>query len=126
MKKYIILLGAFLFSVGIFAQEKTASRVIGPAEYKEQINYSEKVQLVDVRTPEEFSEGHIAGAENINFHDEDFLQQFEDLDKGRPLYIYCRSGKRSSKAAEKLTALGFEEIIDLEGGFLSWSQFVKE
>lgn len=125
MKKYIIL-GAFLFSVGIFAQEKTAFKVIAPAEYQEQIHHREKVQLVDVRTPEEFSEGHIAGAENINFHDEDFLQQFEDMDKTRPLYIYCRSGKRSSKAAEKLAALGFEEIIDLEGGFLSWAQFVKE
>lgn len=126
MKKYVFILGLILVSLGTYAQEKTGFKVIGPAEYKEQISPKEDVQLVDVRTPEEFEEGHIEGAENINFHSEDFLEQFKDMDKSRPLYIYCRSGNRSGKAAEQLLAMGFEEVIDLKGGFLSWSEFTKE
>lgn len=126
MKKYVIILGCALLSLGTYAQENSGSKVIAPAEYKEQITVKEDVQLVDVRTPEEFAEGHIEGAENIDFHSEDFLEEFENMDKSRPLYIYCRSGKRSSKAAEKLSAFGFEQVIDLEGGFLSWSEFVKD
>lgn len=126
MKKYIFILGCALLSIGTYAQETIGFRVIEPAEYKEQISVEEDVQLIDVRTPEEFAEGHIEGAENINFHSEDFLEQFRDMDKDRPLYIYCRSGNRSSKAAEKLLGSGFKEVIDLEGGFLSWSEFAKD
>lgn len=80
-----------------------------------------KVQLVDVRTASEFNAGHIRGALNIDFfRKDDFQKSFERLDKNKPLYIYCRSGARSQKAAKILLGMGFSKIYDLKGGYLRW------
>ena len=78
------------------------------------------VQLIDVRTPEEFIDGHLKNAQNINFYDDNFLTLMNNLDKSKPVYLYCRSGGRSGSAAKKLEAQGFTEIYDLKGGFLDW------
>ncbi|MBT8209239.1 MAG: rhodanese-like domain-containing protein, partial [Eudoraea sp.] len=79
------------------------------------------VQLVDVRTQREFRSGHIGKAMNIDFFKGgEFIKAFEDFDKQKPLYLYCRSGNRSQKAARKLVSLGFEKIYDLKGGILRW------
>ena len=80
------------------------------------------LQLVDVRTPEEFNEGHIKNAGNIDFYESDFLTQMNKLDKTKPLYIYCRSGGRSGKAAIQLKEQGFTEVYDLQGGILDWGK----
>lgn len=83
---------------------------------------NDSVQLVDVRTPEEFEEGHIAGARNINVFDSDFVDEAEKaLDKSRPVAVYCRSGKRSADAARELTENGFN-VTNLEGGILAWKE----
>jgi rhodanese-related sulfurtransferase len=125
MKKFLfILLFAMVTSVS-FAQEQKGFEVIPPADYQEQIN-SEQVHLIDVRTPEEFAEGHIEGAKNINFHSNDFLAQFSQLDREKPVYLYCKSGNRSGKAAKELADMGFKRIVDLKGGYLAWKEFVKE
>lgn len=102
------------------AQDSTIVQVIDPEVYELQIE-KEEVQLVDVRTPEEFNEGHIEGAENIDFLADGFLPNFEKFDKSKPLYIYCRSGNRSGKAAAKLSEMGFSKIIDLKGGYKAWT-----
>lgn len=82
-----------------------------------------KVQLVDVRTVREFNAGHIEGAKNFDFFSADqFKRGFETLDKTKPVYLYCQSGNRSQKAANKLLSMGFEEIIDLAGGYGAWSR----
>lgn len=81
--------------------------------------------LVDVRTPEEFAEGHIKGALNLNYFDSDFAEQFKGVDREGPVYLYCRSGKRSAKAAKVLDSLGFEKIYNLKGGFLAWEKANK-
>ena len=80
------------------------------------------VQLIDVRTPEEFKQGHIINAKNIDFFSQNFDVQFENLDKSKPVYIYCRSGNRSGKDAIKLAKKGFVKILDLEGGYLNYSK----
>lgn len=80
------------------------------------------VQLVDVRTPEEFAEGHIAGSRNINVFDKDFIDEAEKtLDKSKPVAVYCRSGKRSADAAQKLAENGFT-VTNLEGGIIAWKE----
>ena len=82
----------------------------------------DKVQLVDVRTPEEYAEGHIAGSRNINVFDSDFVDEAEKtLDKSKPVAVYCRSGKRSADAARELTDIGFN-VANLEGGILAWKE----
>jgi len=79
------------------------------------------IQLIDVRTPKEYSEGHLKGAVNINFHDDDFIVQMSKLDKDKEIYIYCRSGSRSGRAASKLKEQGFTKIFDLQGGIKNWN-----
>ena len=124
MKKLLFTIVFLIGFSGAFAQKESIKAVIEPAQFKEQIQ-KEKIQLIDVRTPEEYAEGHIEVAENINFHSEDFLSQFDKFNEEQPLYIYCRSGNRSGKAAEKLSQKGFR-VIDLKGGYLTWEQFLKD
>ena len=78
--------------------------------------------LVDVRTPEEFETARIPGAVNYDIKSDDFEAQVEDLERSTPMYLYCRSGGRSDRAAQKLKELGFENVFDLEGGILGWTE----
>ena len=78
------------------------------------------VQLVDVRTPAEFQQGHLADALLSDFKAADFdALCVEKLDKSRPVAVYCRSGKRSAAAAQRLAAAGFT-VYNLQGGILEW------
>ena len=80
------------------------------------------VQLVDVRTADEYDKGHIDDAINISISDKDqFIAQFEQLDKEDPVYIYCHSGGRSHRATSILADLGFKKIYDFNGGWKAWS-----
>lgn len=77
--------------------------------------------LIDVRTPGEFEEGHINGATLINVNDASFKSQIDVLEKSKPVYVYCRSGKRSMKAAHIMEEKGFTKIYNLKGGYMDWS-----
>ena len=80
------------------------------------------VQLVDVRTIEEYNAGHIENAINIDFFDQaNFNENFADFNREKPMYLYCRSGNRSQRAAKKLLEIGFKKIYDLKGGYKAWS-----
>jgi len=82
----------------------------------------DEVQLVDVRTKEEFQAGHINNASNMDIKDVSFKSNASKLKKNKPVLVYCRSGKRSTDAAEVLKELGFKKIVSLEGGILSWEE----
>jgi len=79
----------------------------------------ENAVLIDVRTPEEYVEGHFDDAVNINWYDEDFIKQFEKekIEKDKTIYVYCKKGGRSASAAELLTSSGYKNVIDLLGGY---------
>ena len=81
------------------------------------------IQLVDARTPKEYNEGHIGNAINIDVLAEDFIPKATQLlKKEKPIAGYCRSGKRSTIAAEKLAAAGFSgPIYNLTGGYLAYT-----
>ena len=96
--------------------------VISPQEVKEAVYDNGERQLVDVRTIEEFREGHLNNAQNICVTDAGFEENILKLDKDKPIYLYCRSGKRSARAAKMLKDLGFKEIYDMEGGYLNWER----
>lgn len=121
MKQLMLLIVLATFSCKDQGKQTEPVTILSPATYKEAIS-SNDVQLVDVRTPEEFKEGHIGHAVNIDFFSEDFASEFEKFNKDQPLYIYCRSGNRSAKAAKKLHEMGFGEIYDLKGGILKYHQ----
>jgi rhodanese-related sulfurtransferase len=80
----------------------------------------DEVQLVDVRTPEEFSEGYIKNAQNIDYNSPTFEQDILKLNKEKPVMLYCHSGGRSAKCAQKLKDAGFKKIYDLKGGISKW------
>lgn len=109
-------------TIGCEAQQKEGIKVISPEEAKTAMAAEEDLVLVDVRTQEEFAEGNIEGAKNINFYDADFKEQMQQYNKEKPIYIYCRSGARSAKAAKQLQEIGFKEIYDIEGGYLNWEK----
>jgi|SRR5690554_183053 len=79
-------------------------------------------QLIDVRTVEEFNEGHLKGAKNVCVTDDDFKEKVAKLDRNEPVYLYCRSGRRSARAGEILREMGFTEIYDMDGGILKWNE----
>jgi len=119
MKKLALLLVVAIMAISCQSQNNSKIKVVPMAEFKTEISKG-NVQLIDVRTPEEFSEGAIQNAKNINVNDDFFESEVQKLDKTKPVYVYCRSGMRSQKAAQKMIELGFIQVIDLEGGFLSW------
>lgn len=94
-------------------------------EFEKKLASDKNVQLVDVRTPTEFEEGHLAGAVNMDWRSADFSQQVAGLEKGQPVLLYCLSGGRSAAAAAKLQAMGFAEVYNLRGGILKWTAASK-
>tara|TARA_R110001632_G_scaffold194733_3_gene316193 strand:+ start:4732 stop:5076 length:345 start_codon:yes stop_codon:yes gene_type:complete len=111
----------FSFLFGGSTPQNEAITILDKPSFKMAINVK-KVQLVDVRTSIEFSGGHIQNAINIDFFNHsNFVKAFKSLDKEEPVYLYCRSGKRSQNAARKLLSLGFTKIYDLKGGYMNWN-----
>jgi len=76
--------------------------------------------LIDVRTPQEYHEGHIEKASNIDFNAPDFNEQISKLDKEQPFLIYCATGGRSAKAGALMQSLGFKKVYELKGGYRNW------
>lgn len=98
---------------------KTDIQVVTPEEMQE-LSELEDVQLVDVRTPQEFDDGYIANAQNIDYNSPSFDAEIEKLDKSKPVIVYCEKGSRSAKCAKKMKDAGFVKIYDLEGGLAKW------
>jgi rhodanese-related sulfurtransferase len=79
----------------------------------------DNIQIVDVRTPEEFYQGHIQGAICMDMRNPNFDDQIKQLDTNRPVAMYCRAGRRSKIAAEKMSAIGLI-VYELDRGIISW------
>ena len=116
---YTIILSALLINT-VVAQQNIQQ--LNASAFQKAIDSFSTKQIVDVRTPQEYSTGYIAGARNINFYDKDFKTQLESLDKTQPVFVYCKVGGRSAQAAKQLQESGFTKIYDLEGGMLSWTR----
>ncbi|MGZ5246625.1 MAG: rhodanese-like domain-containing protein [Flavitalea sp.] len=113
MKYLLILLSAFILSCNSSAQSIDANQF--EKEIKEK-----KVQLLDVRTPDEYKKGHINQSMLADWMNrEEFTSRTQHLDKSTPVYVYCASGGRSASAAKVLRADGFK-VVELKGGFQSW------
>lgn len=80
------------------------------------------VVIIDVRTPEEFAEGYIDGAQLIDFKAADFRDIISKLDRDVAYFVYCRSGNRSGQATAIMNELGFTNVYDLDGGIVAWAQ----
>ncbi|PBQ30696.1 thioredoxin [Sphingobacteriaceae bacterium] len=96
-------------------------RELSPEEFESGLAKNPSLQLIDVRTPEEFERGHLEGAANYNIQTTDFEKEIESLDKNKPVYIYCLSGGRSASAASLLIKRGFSEVHNMTGGLMKWN-----
>jgi rhodanese-related sulfurtransferase len=126
--KFIVsFLIAFLVTILLFLflnnsnQNKMELLTIPLNEWKNIYDNNGNSIVIDVRTPEEFNEGHIKNAININFYDTNFKNQLNNLDKDKKYLIYCRSGARSSKTLDIMRNLEFNEVYDLERGIIVWN-----
>lgn len=119
MKNLCCLLGVLILFVNCRPQEDIKS--ISTQNLK-QLLAKKNIQLLDVRTPNEVNQGSIKTAIFINYFDEDFKEQsLEKLNKTKPVYLYCRTGNRSGKAAKILKENGFE-VYNVLGGYTKWKQ----
>jgi rhodanese-related sulfurtransferase len=76
--------------------------------------------ILDVRTRQEFSQGHIDGAVNLDFYSKSFREELNKLDKTKTYLVYCRTGHRSGLAAEIMKELGFKNVYNMMGGIVEW------
>jgi len=102
-------------------QESNKIELLNATAFNEKIQNNNQLQLLDVRTPEEYSKQHIGAAVNINWNGDDFEQKVAQFDKTKPIYVYCLSGGRSRQAANKLAEMGYQNIYELEGGIMKWN-----
>ena len=118
MKKTLaaVLSAAFLLTG---CSSSTSVTNLDAAGFAEQVTKADVITL-DVRTPEEFMEGHIAGAINIDVEGSSFDSEIANLDKSKSYAVYCRSGRRSLIAVDKLSAAGFEKLSNLNTGINDW------
>ena len=123
MKKYILLiLAAFtiVFNSCTNGQSQGSETNLSATEFAQKIKDIPSAPSVDVRTPEEYSKGHLQNAKNIDWNGDDFDKQISTLDKTKPVFVYCLSGGRSSSAANKMRSYGFKEVYELKGGIMKW------
>ena len=116
LKVICSLLGTLLL-ISCTAQTNTN---LSADEFEKAIN-KDSVQILDVRTQGEYTSGHIKNTLWANWNDKDeFTRRIAFVDKNKPVYVYCLAGGRSAAAAEKMRAMGFENVYELKGGINAW------
>lgn len=96
------------------ADDGSATQLLAADEAVEVLDEGDTT-VIDVRTPEEFEEGHVDGARLIDFQSDDFEERVDELDRDEPYVLYCATGNRSGQAAEVMEELGFTEVLDAGG-----------
>ena len=119
--KIIAIVFVCLFFINCNGQPVKNIQTIAPAAYADKIKATPNAQILDVRTPEEYTAEHLEQAVNVNWNDDAFASNAAKYNKSKPVFVYCKVGGRSKQAAEKLSELGFTEIYNLDGGILKWN-----
>lgn len=117
MQNWMLWAGLALVVAWYLSPKMPAAARLSPAQMKAALAAG-GTQLIDVRTPEEFKAGHVAGAKLIPVSE--LASRAAEIDRGKPTILMCRSGNRSGQAYRVLTSLGFTKVSHLEGGILRW------
>jgi len=112
--------------IGLSCGDNNAQNKLDATAFETKLKTTPDVQLVDVRTPEEFKSGHLEGALNYNIHGAEYQQQIAQLDKNKPVLVYCGVGGRSATACAQLDKAGFGQVYDLAGGIAAWKKAGKK
>lgn len=116
----IIVILIILYAVFRYFKQRTYLKVLTEEEFRQGYR---KAQLIDVREPQEFENGHILGARNIPVTQ--MRQRLVELRQDKPVYLYCQGSTRSARAAHLLHKKGFKDINQLKGGFKQWTGKIK-
>ncbi|KXK26026.1 MAG: Thiosulfate sulfurtransferase PspE precursor [candidate division WS6 bacterium OLB20] len=122
----LIVLTAFIIAAMGMSRSTSVSKspefaTVATGDFMMSLNEPGSV-ILDIRTPEEYSDGHIAGAQNVDFYAESFTELISRLDRNVPYKIYCNSGNRSAMAVELMKELGFTDVTELSGGIQAWAR----
>ena len=128
MLSALLALGLVLVAGCIQAEPETQAQIIEDITPEEAFALIENNRgnsdfaILDVRTPEEFADGYIEGAINLDYQAENFSGELSKLDKNKTYLVYCRSGKRSAGALNIMAELGFREVYNMTGGIIDWEE----
>ena len=118
----MIKLTFFVFTFGLISAQICAQTIqLNANEFEKKLTSIKDKTVLDVRTKEEYTQGHLANATMIDYYKDDFKQQLTKLDKSKPIFVYCAAGGRSGSACKLLQDLGFSRIFDLQGGMRAWT-----
>jgi rhodanese-related sulfurtransferase len=118
MKKVITILASVLLLAGCSSSSSAVD--LSVSEFSSKVTEAGIITL-DVRTPGEFNEGHIEGAQLIDFQSGNFENEIASLDKSKTYAVYCRSGSRSGEAVKVMRDAGFTNLYNLNGGVIDWA-----
>jgi rhodanese-related sulfurtransferase len=114
-----------LLNMVIMITHAQSVKQLDPQNFDNKLKESKESTLIDVRTPGEYAQGHLANAVLIDIYSSDFKSRIAKLDRLKPVFVYCKAGTRSSSAGDILSDLGFKEIYDLNGGIMAWQKANK-
>jgi rhodanese-related sulfurtransferase len=121
MKPYLFAMVCVMLTACAGGNSSAVKTALTPAEFEAQSKSTADAVLIDVRTAEEIQTGYIKGAINMDFNRPEFKLLVAGMDKTKPYFVYCLSGKRSGKAADFMREQGFEHVMTLEGGMNAWN-----
>jgi len=122
--KVIRFTSVYLLSLMLLAScqgQGVKPQKLDPGSFENKMNAAPDKIILDVRTQGEYKEGHLHNAVLIDFWGDDFKAEISKLDKSKPVFVYCKSGGRSSGAADALMQVGFKQVYNLDGGIMAWT-----
>jgi rhodanese-related sulfurtransferase len=120
MKTTYRILITFFCALLLLSCNAQTETTVTPEEFEKAIT-KDSVQILDVRTPDEYASGHIKNTLLANWNDKaEFSRRISFVDKNKPVYIYCLAGSRSAAAAKEMRSIGYENVVELAGGINAW------
>lgn len=125
-KRFIFnLLSVLALATVMSCQGQTGIHVLSVHAFEQKLNATPEKIILDVRTDEEYAQGKMKNATQIDYYQRNFKTEVAKLDKTKPVFVYCASGVRSNSAAKILKQQGFTEVYDLKGGLNAWARSGK-
>lgn len=126
MKRTYLVIVTILLSVLQSCSGQLISERLTVDDFETKLSTLKNEQLIDVRTPEEYEQGHLQNSTLIDFRSADFKDRLSKLDKDRAVMVYCAAGGRSNKTRLLMIDMGFKEVYELKDGFSGWKQAGKD
>jgi rhodanese-related sulfurtransferase len=118
MSKWLLIAVAIPVLMMMMPTRASADGTVSPAQAAALLKDKKDVQLIDVRSPGEYAEGHLANAKLIPV--QEIAQRLAEIDKNKPVLLYCRSGHRSGNALKILQGQGYKDAKHIDGGIVAW------